>query len=92
MRLFFVLAVVAAFKLTVSMPAVSDDGECPIDCTWTACCPGYVCQAIVAVTFPVSMSSFHLTPWLTSVVGLYVILSAELHESCVSAFALVQCG
>ncbi|KAG1789176.1 uncharacterized protein HD556DRAFT_1399571 [Suillus plorans] len=43
MRLSFILAVVAAFKLTVSMPVVSDDGVCPIFCDRNLCCPSFIC-------------------------------------------------
>ncbi|KAG2039389.1 hypothetical protein BDR03DRAFT_951785 [Suillus americanus] len=41
MRLSFVLAVIAAFKLTVSMPVA--DSQCPWFCDSQKCCPGYDC-------------------------------------------------
>lgn len=48
MRLSFVLAVVAAFKLSVSVPPPSIDFPCPILCNTTAdCCAGDICQPIV---------------------------------------------
>jgi hypothetical protein len=59
MRLSFVLAVVAAFGLTASMP-VSDDTKCPQYCDVTECCPGYECVEESPNPVNVSMSSFHL--------------------------------
>ncbi|KAG1865785.1 hypothetical protein DFJ58DRAFT_770211 [Suillus subalutaceus] len=46
MRLSFVLAVVAAFKLTASM-AIRGDSDCPESCTMGECCLGYYCQVII---------------------------------------------
>ncbi|KAG1788552.1 uncharacterized protein HD556DRAFT_1402973 [Suillus plorans] len=48
MRLSFILAVVASFKLTVSMPtASSDDSFCPETCQTTKyCCSGFKCEDI----------------------------------------------
>lgn len=66
MRLHFVLAVVAACKLASSLP-ISDD-QCGITCESSPCCPGYLCEAIPLDFWIVSMSSFHLTLWLTDVV------------------------
>ncbi|KAG2036675.1 hypothetical protein BDR03DRAFT_959147 [Suillus americanus] len=45
MRLSFVLAVIAAFKLTVSMPAA--DGRCAFFCESKKCCPGYECVRFI---------------------------------------------
>ncbi|KAG2038270.1 hypothetical protein BDR03DRAFT_310372 [Suillus americanus] len=56
MHLSFVLAVISAFTLTVSMPV--DDSKCPATCYSEECCPGHECK-IEAI--PVSMNSFHLT-------------------------------
>ncbi|KAG1888311.1 hypothetical protein F4604DRAFT_1716832 [Suillus subluteus] len=67
MRLSFVLALVATFKLAASI-AIRDDSGCPPYCAWNECCPGYYCEAITAGDSDVSMRSFHLTPWLTDVV------------------------
>ncbi|KAG2032041.1 hypothetical protein BDR03DRAFT_971213 [Suillus americanus] len=66
MRVSFIFAVVAAFKLTASMPAVL---ECPSFCNVDAdCCPGETCNVVAVDMFPVSMSSFLLTLWLTGMV------------------------
>ncbi|KAG1857833.1 hypothetical protein F4604DRAFT_1747832, partial [Suillus subluteus] len=43
MRLSFVLAVVAAFKLAVPV-AGSDDIECPVNCENIDCCSGWECR------------------------------------------------
>lgn len=64
MRLSLILAVVAAFKLAVSMPVVSDDGDCPVYCNVGDCCPSDDCQPIQLDPYDVSMSSFHQIPWL----------------------------
>ncbi|KAG2159558.1 uncharacterized protein EDB93DRAFT_1099901 [Suillus bovinus] len=47
MRLSFILAVAAAFKLTVSMPLVSDESDCPFYCGSgkPVCCPGALSTA-----------------------------------------------
>ncbi|KAG2034119.1 hypothetical protein BDR03DRAFT_965884, partial [Suillus americanus] len=37
----FVLAVIATFKLTASMPVA--DSQCPLFCDSEKCCPGYTC-------------------------------------------------
>ncbi|KAG2121681.1 hypothetical protein BD769DRAFT_1477918 [Suillus cothurnatus] len=71
MRISFILVVVAAFKLTASMPDADDD--CPRDCDWNDCCPGQICNLVVIELFPVSsMSNFLLTPWLTGAVDRYL--------------------
>ncbi|KAG1778719.1 hypothetical protein EV702DRAFT_1091344 [Suillus placidus] len=72
MHLSFILAVVAAFKLTVSMP-VSLDTQCPATCDVQNCCPNYECWISSADPYNVSMSSFHSTPWLTGVVGHFYV-------------------
>ncbi|KAG2032625.1 hypothetical protein BDR03DRAFT_969617 [Suillus americanus] len=47
MRLSFVLAVVATFKLAASMVIRdSDDNSCPESCMTRDCCSGYYCQVI----------------------------------------------
>ncbi|KAG1821653.1 uncharacterized protein BJ212DRAFT_1332737, partial [Suillus subaureus] len=44
MRLSFVLAVIAAFRSTVSIPVA--DSKCPSFCNLGACCPGYECKLL----------------------------------------------
>ncbi|KAG2159559.1 uncharacterized protein EDB93DRAFT_294310 [Suillus bovinus] len=69
MRLSFILAVAAAFKLTVSMPLVSDESDCPFYCgsSETVCCSNALCEPMRNEEGVVSMSSFHLTSRLTGV-------------------------
>lgn len=60
MRLSFVLAVVAAFKLSVSVSPPSIDTPCAIFCNTSAdCCAGETCEPVV-YDRQVSMSNFHL--------------------------------
>ncbi|KAG2091487.1 uncharacterized protein F5147DRAFT_723465, partial [Suillus discolor] len=77
MRLAFILAVVAAFKLSVSVPSPSTDIPCPILCNTTAdCCAGDICQPIV-YDREVSMSSFRLynpmTHWLGRAISIIFV-------------------
>ncbi|KAG2347798.1 hypothetical protein BDR05DRAFT_584255 [Suillus weaverae] len=63
MHLSFLLAVVAAFKLTVSMPAIGADSQCPTFCGDTGseggCYSGFECKVALIDPKIVSMSSFH---------------------------------
>ncbi|KAG1789175.1 uncharacterized protein HD556DRAFT_1399569 [Suillus plorans] len=76
MRLSLILAIVAAFKLAVSIPVVVDDGDCPVYCNVGDCCPSYDCQPIercgrsnlcVSVIDPPNYSEFPLLPWCSVV-------------------------
>ncbi|KAG2091486.1 uncharacterized protein F5147DRAFT_723459 [Suillus discolor] len=93
-RLSFVLAVVAAFKLSVSVSPPSIDTPCAILCNTTAdCCAGEICEQVV-YDRQVSMSSFHLynpvTHWLGRAMSIICVGHSDYRDSgSCSAFALV---
>ncbi|KAG2072549.1 hypothetical protein BDR04DRAFT_1096534 [Suillus decipiens] len=72
MRLSLFLAVVTAFKLTVSAPApVTESNQCPFYCDKVDCCFSYECQLSETGPWTVSMSGFNRNTHggLISVIG-----------------------
>jgi hypothetical protein len=96
MRLSFVLAVIAAFKLTVSMSAADGPGsQCSPSCSLYDCCTGYECKEVVNSVS--TTNGFHLTATHRHGRMGYIISVSNRPRtvsrvSKLSALAFEQCG